>query len=672
MINRRKRLIRRWAARVAPAILLFFAWGCGSSTPAPNATPQISGLFPSEITAGSQSFTLFVAGVQFMTGSTVQWNGSDLPTTFNSQSTQVAATVPAADVQNAGIAQVTVTNPTPGGGRSLAISFTINPAPNGGPTITSLSPSSAALNAAAFTLTVNGTNFTSSDYVTWNGGLRQTTFVSATQLTAQILASDLTQQMIAGVAVHTAQLGQASPSVSFAVGNAPSAAVRFPELISVSRTGKVADGQSSSPAMSSDGWYVAFHSTAKNLVSGAAGNIFLRDTCIGVANCTARTIPVDVAMDGSAPNGPAGDMVAISGDGRYVAFTSSATNLTKDQLTGEGPRVYVRDLCIGAPAATGCTPHTELVSFSSRGDVAGGAAPSISADGRFVSFIEAAVSSQASTGAVAVVRDTCHGASARMACTARTIVASVEDGVDLGANARAAISATGRYVVFASDVHTSRHAQIFLRDTCLGVSASEACVPATARVSIAPDGQFGNRASGAPATSGDGRFVVFESAASNLADGSGSGRQIFLRDTCLGATAPFGCSPSTTRISGADVADAVGDAHSPAISASGRYISYIAKSESAGAASDSGNVGYIVLYDTCFGATGACSPHATELTAADSSGNVSPLTADVRVPVPVTDDGRLASFFTKQGLPVLRGSGFGDVFLTATPFSAQQ
>lgn len=666
-------MIRRWAARVAPAILLFFAWGCGSSTPAPNATPQISGLFPSEITAGSQSFTLFVAGVQFMTGSTVQWNGSDLSTTFNSQSTQVAATVPAADVQNAGIAQVTVTNPTPGGGRSLAISFTVNPAQSGGPTITSLSPSSAALNAAAFTLTVNGTNFTSSDYVTWNGGLRNTcptgSTCSSTQLTAQILASDLTQQMIAGVAVHTAQLGQASPSVSFAVGNAPSAAVRFPELISVSRTGKVADGQSSSPAMSSDGRYVAFYSAAKNLVSGAVGNIFLRDTCVGAANCTSRTIAVDIAADGSAPNGPAGDMVVISGDGRYVAFTSSATNLTKDQLTGEGPRVYVRDVCIDASAPVGCSPHTELVSAGSDAKAIG-ERPSLSADGRFIAFTAPMIPGRPTS--LVMVRDTCHGPTAAAGCTPRGAIASVYEAgmtfVDPGA--QSSISASGRYVVFASSVHSER--QVFLRDTCLGVSASEACVPATARVSIAPDGQFGNRASGAPATSGDGRFVVFESTASNLADGSGSGRQIFLRDTCLGATAPFGCSPSTTRISGADVADAVGDAYSPAISASGRYISYIAKSENAGTASDSGNVGYIVLYDTCFGATGACSPHATELTAADSSGNVSPLTGDVRVPVPVTDDGLLAAFFTKQRLPTVRGSGLGDVFLTTTPFSAQQ
>lgn len=656
-----------WAACLLAGVAWLVVSGCGSGTTTPNPTPQVSGLFPSEMTAGSQSFTLFVAGTQFMTGSTVQWNGSDRPTTYNAQSTQLAATISSADVQNAGVVQVTVTNPSPGGGRSLAISFTVNPAQSGGPTITSLSPSSAALNGAAFTLTVNGSNFVSSDYVTWNGGLRQTTVSSATQVTAQILASDLTQQMIASVAVHTSQLGVASPSASFTVGNPPSASVRFPQLISVSRTGKAADGQSSSPAISADGRYVAFYSNAKNLIPGMAGNIFLRDTCVGAANCTAQTIPVDSAADGSAPNGPAENEAAISADGRYVAFTSSATNLTKDQLTGGEPRVYVRDVCTGSSAPAGCLPHTELVDVGSEANQ-NSRHPAISADGRFVAFTAPIV--QGRRGSFVAVRDTCHGSTVGLGCTPRTALASLagEGWVLVDSHEPAAISDSGRYVVFVANV--ARTKQVLLRDTCMGVSAGESCVPSTTHVSVALDGQFGNGASGAPAISGDGRFIVFESAASNLGDGSGSGRQIYLRDTCLGPTAPIGCSPSTTRFSGAGVADVIGQAYSPAISGSGRYISYIA--QNADAASDSGNAGYIILYDTCFGATGLCSPHATELTAADASGQETPLSAGIRVRVPLSDNGRLAAFFTNQALPALRGSGFGDVFLTTTPFSAQQ
>jgi Tol biopolymer transport system component len=674
----------RWAAGLALASALLVLWGCGSSNSAFNPTPQISGLSPSEITAGSQSFTLFVSGTQFISTSVVQWNGSDRPTTYNSASTQLAATISAADVQNAGIAQVTVTSPAPGGGRSLATSFTINPAQSGGPTITSLSPSSAALNAAAFTLTVNGTNFVPGDYVTWNGGLRVTcpmgSTCSSTQLAAQILASDLTQQIVASVAVHTSQLGVASPSVSFAVGNAPTGSVRFPQLISVSRRGGAADGQSSSPAISADGRYVAFYSQAKDLVSGSpAGNIFLRDTCVGLANCQPQTTAVDVGLQGGAPNGSTADQVAISADGRYVAFVSQATNLSAGAHRGSSSpqaSVFLRDVCAGRSAPANCSPGTEVVSVDATGNAIEGGDPSVSADGRFVSFTTPGPTSGNSDkdAGTVMVRDTCHGSTAGARCIARTVVASVNGAmaIDVDASAEPAISASGRYVVFASRENGTNPPELFLRDTCLGVSANETCVPSTARVSVGPDGQLGNARSSAPAISGDGRFVVFQSAASNLADRSGAGQQIYLRDTCAGSTAPFGCAPSTTRISaGSIVPDAAGG-YSPAISASGRYISFIAQTRNEDAPAGSGNAGYIVVYDSCFGATGACSPHVMELAAADSSGSEVPLTGDIRVHVPVTNDGGLAAFFTFQPVPKLRASGFGDVFLTTTPFWEQQ
>jgi hypothetical protein len=679
VVDRRKGLMRlRRTARLAFGVAVFLAAGCGSSTPSPNPTPQITGLFPSEITAGSQGFTLFVAGTQFMSASTVQWNGSNRPAVFNQASTQLAATITAADVQNPGLGQVTVTSPGPGGGTSLAIAFTINPARSGGPTIASLSPSSAALNAQAFTLTVNGANFSPTDYVTWNGGLRPTTYKSSTQLTADILSTDLTQQMTAGVAVHTSQLGVASPSVSFQVGSSTSSAARFPLVVSVNPVGGPADGPSSLPAISADGRYVAFYSQAKNLVSGgAAENIFVRDTCLGAGNCSARTVAVDVASDGSPPNGPAEGEVAISADGRYVAFTSSATNLVAATAgAASEPRVFVRDVCMGTSAPAGCSPQTRLLVESD--DTAVGAQPSISADGRFVAFTAPVTPGRPSS--VAMVRDTCHGETAGAACTPRTVLASANGTpvIDVDPDAQPAISASGRYVVFASSPHGVEHSQVFLRDTCFGVSDPASCAPSTVRVSVGRDGQVANADSGTPSVSADGRFVVFESAASNLADASRPGQQIYLRDTCVGPTAPFGCEPSTTEISPA--ATLAGDAagsYSPAISPSGRYVSYVAQTQSENAVSASGTsgsvtAGYIVVYDTCFGAIDACSPHAAQLFAAGSSGDDSPLTGDIHVRVPVTNDGRFAAFFTRQTLPAERASGFGDVFLTSTPFQGQR
>src|SRR5262249_11050495 len=83
------------------------------------------------------------------------------------------------------------------------------PPPPPPPSISSLSPSSASAGAADFTLTVNGSNFASNTVVRWNGSSRTTTFVSSTQLTAAILASDVATAGTAQVTV----LNPASGSV---------------------------------------------------------------------------------------------------------------------------------------------------------------------------------------------------------------------------------------------------------------------------------------------------------------------------------------------------------------------------------------------------------------------------------------------------------------------------
>ncbi|HTU33665.1 MAG TPA: hypothetical protein VMF66_07670 [Candidatus Acidoferrum sp.] len=673
----------RYAALVAAALALLAVFGCGGGITY-NATPQITGLVPPEVTADSQAFTLFVSGSQFISTTTVEWNGAEIPTVYDTASGQLLASVSAADVQTAGVAQVTVTSPAPGGGRSLAVAFTIDPGQNNGPAITSLSPTSAPLNAGALTLTVNGTNFVQGDYVTWNSGTRTTTFVSSTQLTADILATDLTVQQVASVAVHTSQVSVASPSVGFQVGSSTSGNVKFPQLVSKAENNAVADGESSSPAISDDGRYVAFYSNAKNLVSGGTtGNVFLRDTCAGQpASCLPGTVAVDVALNGAGPNGAAANHVAISADGRYVAFASNATNLTSVTLPAGEQRIFVRDMCVGATAPAPCAPHTELASLDGEGMIVAGAQPGISADGRFVAFNADLLKGSSSLAAIStdgrvfrsvknvksfvqsavMVRDTCHGAVAT--CSPQTLIASAGRNVSL--DAAPAISSSGRYVAFVSAANTTTPSQAYLLDTCFGTDFE--CAPSTVLVSAARDGHIGNRSSGSLAISGDGRFVAFESTASNLADGSVSGEQIYLRDTCVGPTAPLGCTPSTTQISGIAVISGIATGnYSPSISPSGRYVSYVASEQDGKTAPNAATTGDIVVYDTCFGATSACSPHASELIAADPSGNQSPLTSDIRIAVPVTDAG-FAAFFTQQTVPAVRASGLGDVFLTTTPF----
>jgi hypothetical protein len=98
-----------------------------------NPVPALTSLSPSIAAPGAPAFTLTVNGSNFLSGSVVQWNGANRSTT-SVNATQLTASIPATDVANAGIAQVTVFNPTPGGGTSNALNFTIGTPPSSCPT----------------------------------------------------------------------------------------------------------------------------------------------------------------------------------------------------------------------------------------------------------------------------------------------------------------------------------------------------------------------------------------------------------------------------------------------------------------------------------------------------------------------------------------------------------
>jgi predicted outer membrane repeat protein len=168
-----------------------------------NPVPAATSLAPSSAQAGAAAFTLTVNGEGFIPGSAIYWGGAALPTTFVNN-TKLTASVAAAKVAAAGTATIQVVSPTPGGGGSNQLTFTITaPGQNPVPSIDTLAPASAPAGGAAFTLTVNGSNFIAGSKVRWNGADRTTTFVSSTKLTAQIGAADIAQGGSAGVAVFT-------------------------------------------------------------------------------------------------------------------------------------------------------------------------------------------------------------------------------------------------------------------------------------------------------------------------------------------------------------------------------------------------------------------------------------------------------------------------------------
>jgi hypothetical protein len=116
-----------------------------------NPVPTTTSISPDHKTAGDSAFTLTVNGTNFVGSSVVNWNGSARATTYVSAS-QVTATIAAADIATAGTFPITVTNPTPGGGISNTLSFTVIPRPS----ISSLSPTSGTTGSIMY---VNGSHF---------------------------------------------------------------------------------------------------------------------------------------------------------------------------------------------------------------------------------------------------------------------------------------------------------------------------------------------------------------------------------------------------------------------------------------------------------------------------------------------------------------------------------
>ncbi|MDR3720283.1 MAG: hypothetical protein P4L00_01675 [Candidatus Acidoferrales bacterium] len=218
----------RWVAftSVVASLVMFGSCGGGQKIPPFNATPTVSGLFPSNITAGSEGFILSVAGTGFMSNSQgvtfVNWNGSPRSTSFDVTTGQLAVQIFASDITTANSVTITATNPAPGGGTSpvsFASKFTIEP-PQAGLTIASpLDPVSAKAGSAAFTLTITGTGFAVNDIVTWNGSPRVTTIVPMTPTTAsaQITRDDVANVGSASVAVATPDLVTATTSLNFPI-----------------------------------------------------------------------------------------------------------------------------------------------------------------------------------------------------------------------------------------------------------------------------------------------------------------------------------------------------------------------------------------------------------------------------------------------------------------------
>ncbi|MCX9025939.1 MAG: hypothetical protein OIN85_07600 [Candidatus Methanoperedens sp.] len=181
-----------------------------------NNVPGTSSISPNSKNVSDPGFNMTVTGTNFVSGSIVRFDGSDRTTTFGN-STSLTAIIPASDLTSGGTHSITVFNPTPGGGTSNAQTFTVN---NNLPNTTGISPESRTVGDAQFDMTVTGTNFVQNSKVRFNGVNRTTTYVSGTQLTAIIPATDMTTAGTSNITVWNPMPGGGTSNAqTFTVNN---------------------------------------------------------------------------------------------------------------------------------------------------------------------------------------------------------------------------------------------------------------------------------------------------------------------------------------------------------------------------------------------------------------------------------------------------------------------
>jgi hypothetical protein len=323
--------------------------------------------------------------------------------------------------------------------------------------------------------------------------------------------------------------------------------------VSVDSSGAQANGRSFGSSISGDGRYIAFESDASNLVSGDTNGT--GDIFVHDRQ-TGATTRVSVDSSGIEANGGSG-APSISSDGRFVAFYSYASNLVSGDTNGMVD-IFVHDRQTG---------ETTRVSVDSNGVEANGNsadvyfAVSISDDGRYVSF-----QSEASN----LVSGDTNGANdifvhdRQTHVTTRVSVDSSRAEANAGSLAPV-ISGNGRYIVFSSGAtnlvagDTNNKPDIFVHDYQTG---------ATTLASVNSSGMQADGGGNSPDISGDGRYVVFKSKSNNLAPETEDYEAlIYVHDRQTGQTT------LASAYTGGGIME-VGDVDQPTISQNGRYVAF--------------------------------------------------------------------------------------------------
>ena len=323
--------------------------------------------------------------------------------------------------------------------------------------------------------------------------------------------------------------------------------------VSVATGGAQGNGASSGQTMSGDGRYVAFASSATNLVAGDTNNridTFVRDRTAGT------TTRVSVATNGTQGNGTSWQ-AQVSGTGRYVVFASDATNLVTGDTNSKSD-VFLRDTVTGVTERVSVNSSEQQ--FLCRSD-----RPTVSDDGRYVAFVAYACGLPGMPpipGSDVLLRDRTEG-------TTRVVGHATDIPKPLF-NGYPRISGDGFWVVYITDddnlvFNDDNDAyDAFLYNTVAGGVLE--------RVSVGTNGLPGNASVGAPASiSDDGRFVAFYSDATNLVpDGdTNDALDAFVYDRLTRLMNRVGTEPLLAQ----------GNAQSvlPEISGDGKYVAFVSE-----------------------------------------------------------------------------------------------
>ncbi len=660
-----------------------------------NALPVATSLSPSTAVAGGASFTLTVNGSGYRTGAQIEWAGSAIAATTVVSGTQVTASIPASYIANAGNYSVDVLN-TDTGDRSGALTFTVTPAQ---PTLTSLSPSTVVAGSGGFTLTVNGSGFTQGATVAWAGSARTTTFVSSTQLTAAIPASDVASATTVSVDVAQSSV-RSTNQLTFTV----SAVV--PTITSLSPATAIAGSAGFNLTVNGTGFTnaasVTFNGSAKTTTFVSATQLTAAITSSDLS--TPGNVSVDVVQGGvhaastltftitaaapvitslspsSVVAGSPATTLTVNGTGfvassvvdwsgsalatSYVSATQLTATIPAANLTSAAtPSITVVNPGGSGGTSTGVTftvtppvsgsivqlltPDYQTGGLSKNNNY--GYPPTLSQDGRYAGFSSLAADLVAgdTNGLIdAFVRDTCAGPSAPGGCVPATTRMSIDPPTNGngpgGAYSMTVLDTTGRYAAFDTAGQGATH----FRDNCFGASG---CTPGVTIVSYLPGASgasYSKPQACCSVVSPDGRYVLFSAIVSNSSGGTDTG--IFVRDTCTGATA---CTPGTTRVVTGTGAQPPHQPFQADISSGGRYVLFRTAGNDI-IPTYSSNL-HLFEEDTCIGAPAPCTVSYTPIDVR-ADGTEGSDTEDQQTSL--SKDGRYAVFSSTDGQIVSGGT----------------